>query len=134
MKIKKKDVYYGTKCLCTKYITEINGGFGGCFVGSESYKDQELERDVVFVKMGENDYRTPEDLYSVAHGIFSLMSKETLSKISMPIFLKHPRTAGDYFVKDLEPYFGNLEAEGKIDLKNLVSMVKSNSNPTQFNL
>ena len=134
MKIKKKDIYYGTKCLCTKFISEIHGGVADCFVGSESYEKTELQHNMVFVKMGDNDYRTPEDLYKVANGFSCMLPKTAISKISMPVFKKEPKNAGDYFVKDLKPYFGTIEAEDKISLKELVSLVKTNSNPTQFNL
>ena len=123
MKILKKNIYLGTKCLCKKYSNEITAIIGDMQVGHTVFDSTDIEKNVIFVKVGENDFRKAEDIYNETNGPLSfLITKEMLCNIDMPKYSTSPSCAGDIYVKDLNPLFNvSNNSKEKISLKELIN-------------
>lgn len=128
MKILGKDVVVATKKICMEYTSKINGGFEDCLVGSNEYKGDEFERDVIFVKDKKGYYIELEDLKSFP----------TLSLICFGAarrWKSSPNKAGDEYIDDIKPYFAEYDQETLFDLKQLISAAKVyNTNEYQLTL
>ena len=119
MKVLKKNVYWGTKSICTKHSSEIIGGSADCFIGATEIKGDPIARDVVLIKVGPGDYREATDLYE-ASKTFLPLPKSAILKIAMPKYNTRPRCVGEYYVEDLKRTYYTCGEKDKIDLKELV--------------
>ncbi len=119
MKVLKKNVYWGTKSICTKHSSEIIGDSADCFIGATEIEGKPIARDVVLIKVGANDYRAATDLYN-ASKTFLPLPKSAILKIAMPKYDTRPRGVGDLYVENLERTYYTCNEKDKIDLKELV--------------
>lgn len=124
MKVLKKNVYWGTKSICTKYSSEIIGGSADCFIGATEIEGDPIARDVVLIKVGPGDYREATDLYD-ASKTFIPMPKSAVLKVAMPRYDTKPRGVGEYFVEDLKRTYYTCNEKDKIELKELVLLAKN---------
>lgn len=126
MKILKKNVYWGTKAICTKHSTEMIGGSADCFIGGTTIEGDPIAYDVVLIKVGSNDYREATDLFKASKGLLPLVPKSAVLKIAMPKYDTRPRGIGEIYVKDLKRmYYTCTDEKEKIDLKELVLLSKN---------
>ena len=126
MKVLKKNVYWGTKSICTKYSSEIIGGSADCFIGGTEILDDDLEKNVLFIKVGNDDYREAKDLLEASKKLLPLVPKSAVLKIAMPKYDRSPRGVGDIFVKDLHRFFVADDTDKtKIDLEFAINESKT---------
>ena len=124
MKVLRKNVYWGTKSICTKHSCEIIGGSADCFIGRTEIKGDPIARDVVLIKVGPGDYREATDLYEASKNFLPL-PKSAILKIAMPKYDTTPRGVGELYVEDLKRTHYTCNEKDKIDLKELVLLAKN---------
>ena len=116
MKILGKNVVIATKKMCMEYTSKIHGGFEDCLFGSNEYKGDVLERDVLFVKDKKGYYIELEDLKSFPTLSLICFGAATRWKTS-------PNKAGDEYIDDIKPYFAKYDQETFYDIKTLIRML-----------
>ena len=125
MKILGKNVVVATKKMCMEYTSKIHGGFEDCLVGSNDYKSEDLEKDVIFVKDKKGYYVELEDLKSFP----------TLSLIcfgSARRWKTSPNRAGDEYIDNIKPYFAIYDQETLYDIKTIIEKAEvHNANKNQ---
>lgn len=127
MKVLKKNVYWGTKSICTKHSSEIIGGSADCFIGGTTIEGDPVARDVVLIKVGPNDYREATDLYE-ASKTFLPLPKSAILKIAMPRYDTKPRGVGELYVEDLKAmycFINKKDEKEKVSLEELALIAKS---------
>lgn len=117
MKILGKNVIVGTKKLCTEYISKLNTDFNDCYVGSNEYKGNDLEKNVVFIRdkkgylIEVNDFGSFPTLSLICYGAATRWKT-------------YPKNAGDYYVDDIKPYFDSkINQETLFDFKTLLKIL-----------
>lgn len=117
MKIYGKQVFVGTKKLCTEYTSKIIGGFSDCYVGSKEYKGEPLETNVIFIQDKNGYYVDLEDAKSFP----------TLSLICFGAahrWKNSPNRAGDEYIDNIKPYFDSKVNQEKLfDVKTLLKIL-----------
>lgn len=119
MKVLRKNVYYGSKCVCTKYSSEMYGGSPDCFIGGTEIEGSPISQEDIFVKVGPDDYREINDLYNASKKLLHIAPKSVVIKLAMQKYSTNPRNVGELYVNDLKHMFTIAEDE-KIDIKDLL--------------
>ena len=114
MKVLEKNVYTAKICVCTEHTTTASGTWGTGMHGSTIIKDDVINNEEIFVKVGENDYRQARDLYQASKE-FPLLPKFLITKTAMEHFTIEPKTAGNLFIKDIKHVY----REDSIQLLNI---------------
>ena len=117
MKVFGKNVVVGTKKICTEFTSKINGCLDDCQVSSVEYKGEDLENNILFIR----------DKLGYLVELRELGSFPTLSLIcygGTTRWKTSPKTAGDFYISDITPYFSSYDQDTLFDLKQLVSAAK----------
>lgn len=117
MKIYGKQVFIGSKKLCTEYTSKIIGGFSDCYIGNFEFKGKDIEKDIIFIK-DKNGYLI--DIKDIeGTGFLALNCYGAVTR-----YKTEPHRAGDYYIGDLKPYMSELDQEIIFDLKTLLQALK----------
>lgn len=123
MKIYGKQVFIGTKKLCTEYTSKIIGGSSDCHIGSYEYKGTPLESNVIFIQ---DKYGYYVDINDIDGGGFLALHCYGAALR----YKNHPNDAADIYVDELKPYLPTYDQEKLFEVKNLIYSLKNNKGIT----
>ena len=118
MKIYGKQVFIGSKKLCTEYTSKIIGRFSDCSVGNYEFKGEDIEKDIIFIQDKKGYLINIKDIEGTGFLALNCYGAATRYK-------SEPNYAGEYYIGDLKPYMSEAEQEILFDLKTLITTLKS---------
>ena len=123
MKIYGKQVYVGTKKICTEYTSKLIGGTEDLHIGTNDYKGTPIEENLIFIQ-DKHGYFV--DINSIdGNGFLALNIYGAVQR-----YTQSPHRAGDVYVDNLKKYLPIYDHETLYDVKELVERLKNNKGIT----
>ena len=123
MKIYGKQVFVGTKKLCVEYTSKVVGSFDDCYVGSNEYKGEDIEKNVIFFR-DKNGYFI--DINDIDGSGFLALNFYG----AVPRYRKTPNKTTDIYVDDLKTYLPECDQETLYEVKDLIYTLKNSKGIT----
>ncbi len=124
MKVLGKNVVIGTKKICVKFTSAIQGGFDDSIVEIEEYVGANIETNVIFIRDKKGYLIELKDLGSFPTLSLICFGAATRWKTT-------PLNAGDYYIDDIKPYFDENSQETLFDIKSLMLLIKNLNKESQ---